>query len=186
MITQTHALPDGVALRLATLKDAEALAEAVRENREHLSPWEPRWPESYFTTEGQAERLRDRLVQHEEGRLVPWLMVREERVVGAVTLSGIVRGPFCSAYLGYWVAADQLGRGLASGAVRHVCEVAGTQLGLHRIEATTVLHNVRSQRVLEKCGFEAIGSAPRYLHIDGEWRDHRIFQRILHDGPPAM
>jgi ribosomal-protein-alanine N-acetyltransferase len=27
--------------------------------------------------------------------------------------------------------------------------------------------------------------APRYLHIDGQWRDHRMFQRILHDGPPA-
>ncbi|MER6104301.1 GNAT family protein [Streptomyces sp. NPDC001832] len=43
--------------------------------------------------------------------------------------------------------------------------------------------NVASQRVLAKCGFEQYGMAPRYLHINGEWRDHRLFQRILHDGP---
>ncbi|GAA3491511.1 GNAT family protein [Streptomyces cremeus] len=186
MIISTYALPEGVDLRLAALEDAEALAAAVRENREHLSPWEPRWPESYFTAEGQAARLRDRLAQYEEGRLVPWLMVREGRVVGAVTLSGIVRGPFCSASLGYWVAAGHLGRGLASAAVRHVCEAAGEALGLHRVEASTVVRNVRSQRVLEKCGFDRIGTAPRYLHIDGRWQDSHLFQRVLHDEPPVM
>lgn len=46
-----------------------------------------------------------------------------------------------------------------------------------------MVDNAASQRVLAKCGFEEFGLAPRYLHIDGEWRDHRLFQRVLHDGP---
>jgi len=54
---------------------------------------------------------------------------------------------------------------------------------LHRVEAGTLLHNTASQRVLERCGFEYYGTAPRYLFIRGAWRDHRLYQRILHDKP---
>ncbi|MFD2348345.1 GNAT family N-acetyltransferase [Nonomuraea ferruginea] len=39
--------------------------------------------------------------------------------------------------------------------------------------------------MLRKCGFTEIGVAEKYLHIDGEWRDHLLFEKILHDGPPG-
>jgi [ribosomal protein S5]-alanine N-acetyltransferase len=29
--------------------------------------------------------------------------------------------------------------------------------------------------VVEKLGFTEVGYAPGYLHIDGDWRDHRLF-----------
>jgi ribosomal-protein-alanine N-acetyltransferase len=182
----TAVLPDGTVLRTATPADAQALCAAYVDNREHLAPWEPRRDERFFTVEGQAGRLAERLREYEAGRMVPWLLVAGDgRVVGTITLSGITLGPFCSAYLGYWTAAGHQGRGLATAAVKAVCGIAAGELGLHRIEATTLVDNLRSQRVLERCGFEPIGTAPRYLHIDGRWRDHRLFQRILHDAPPA-
>lgn len=53
------------------------------------------------------------------------------------------------------------------------------------MEAGTLVDNLASQRVLTKAGFERFGLAPRYLHIDGAWRDHRLFQRLLHDQPPG-
>ncbi|GHF59882.1 GNAT family N-acetyltransferase [Streptomyces thermodiastaticus] len=83
------------------------------------------------------------------------------------------------------MAADRRNRGLVDAAVASVCRTIRDIIGLHRIEATTLLDHAPSQRVLEMNGFEPIGMAPRYLHIDGQWRDHRMFQRILHDGPPA-
>ncbi|MGA5129416.1 GNAT family N-acetyltransferase [Streptomyces olivoreticuli] len=186
MITRTDLLPGGVVLRMASPADAEALCTAYQENRDYLEPWEPRRGDRFFTVEGQADRLEEQLQQFRAGRLVPWLFESDGRVVGAITLSGVALGPFCSAYLGYWTAADHQGRGLATAAVQRVCHMAGEELGLHRIEATTVLDNIRSQRVLERCGFEPIGTAPHYLHINGQWRDHRLFQRILHDRPPTM
>lgn len=179
------ALPGRVLLRTASPGDAEALCAAYVDNREHLAPWEPRRDDAFFTVEGQARRLADRRREHEAGRLVPWLMVAGDGgVVGTVTLSGITLGPFCSASLGYWTAAGMQRRGLATAAVEAVRAIAAERLGLHRIEAGTLVDNVRSRRVLDKCGFEPIGTAPRYLHIAGAWRDHRLFQRILHDGPP--
>ncbi|WP_210592232.1 GNAT family N-acetyltransferase [Streptomyces sp. GESEQ-35] len=177
----TEELPGGVTLRLAAPSDASALCAAYVENRDFLAPWEPRRPEGFFTVEGQAELLEVRMREFTEGRLVPWVFDSRDRIAGTIMLTGITLGPFCSAYLGYWVAADHQGHGLATAAVQQVCRIARDSVGLHRIEATTLLDNTRSQRVLEKCGFEPIGTAPRYLHVNGEWRDHRMFQRILHD-----
>ncbi|MFJ3904071.1 GNAT family N-acetyltransferase [Streptomyces sp. NPDC090025] len=160
--------------------DAELLAAAVRRVRTYLKPWEPYRAEVYYTAEGQAARLAD------GGRR--WFAVDEAdgAVVGLLTVSGIVLGPFRSGSVGYWVDPAAGGRGVATGLLREVCRAAPEELGLHRLEACTLLDNHASQRVLAKCGFTRIGTAPRYLHIDGEWRDHHLFQRVLHDDPPPV
>ncbi|MFE3164554.1 GNAT family N-acetyltransferase [Streptomyces sp. NPDC059224] len=182
------AILSGVILRPIAVGDAEPLSAAYVRNRKHLEPWEPVRPESFFTVEGQAERIDGLLRQAADGIMVPWVMeaARDRGIVGAITLSGISLGPFCSSYVGYWVAGDQQGRGLASAALERVCEIARDDLGLHRIEASTLIDNTTSQRVLKKCGFETIGDAPQYLHINGKWRDSRLFQRVLHDRDPAL
>ncbi|MGW0765880.1 GNAT family N-acetyltransferase [Streptomyces sp. NPDC002676] len=177
----------GVTLRLLSAEDAQGLCLAYNENRAHLEPWEPVRPESFFTVGGQAERVEGILRQFAEGLAVPWVFeAADGRIVGRITLTGISRGPFCSSYLGYWVAADQQNKGLASAAVSAVGRIARDALDLHRIEASTLVENTGSQRVLEKCGFVPIGLAAHYLHINGRWRDCRLFQRILHDHDPEL
>ncbi|MET9435255.1 GNAT family protein [Streptomyces sp. NPDC006551] len=165
-----------IRIRPAEPTDAPALATALLRNREHMRPYEPYRPERYYTAEGQAERLADGGER--------WFAVDGEAIVGAAILSGIALGPFRSASLGYWVDGAYTGRGLAGRLVEEVCRAAREELGLHRIEAGTALANHASQRVLAKSGFERIGTAPRYLHINGAWHDHHLFQRILHDNPP--
>ena len=44
--------------------------------------------------------------------------------------------------------------------------------GLHRVEVNIRPENVASRRVVEKLGFREEGRRERFLHIDGEWRDH--------------
>ncbi|WP_405872619.1 GNAT family N-acetyltransferase [Streptomyces zaomyceticus] len=168
-------------IRPAAPEDAAALAAALARNRAYMKNREPHRSERYFTAEGQAERLADGGVRFLA--VVPG-PVGETVVVGAATLSGIALGPFRSASLGYWVDRGHTGRGLATALVGEACRAAREELGLHRVEAGTVLDNHASQRVLDKNGFIRFGTAPRYLHIDGEWRDHHLFQRLLHDDPP--
>ncbi|GHB26134.1 GNAT family N-acetyltransferase [Streptomyces chryseus] len=165
-----------ITIRPATPDDAPALADAVLRNRERMRPWEPYRPPNYYTVEGQAQRLADGTKR--------WFALDAEAIVGVATLSGTALGPLRSASLGYWIDGAYTGRGLATNLVDEVCRAAREQLGLHRIEAGTLLDNHASQRVLAKSGFEPIGTAPRYLHIDGAWRDHYLFQRILHDDAP--
>ncbi|GGW52545.1 hypothetical protein GCM10010503_32000 [Streptomyces lucensis JCM 4490] len=187
MPIDTEEIAAGVTLRPLAREDVDALCAAYVANRGHLEPWEPVRPESFFTAAGQSERVHGLLRQYAEGAAVPMVLAAADgRIVGTSTLTGITRGPFCSSHLGYWIAADQQNRGLASAAVARMCRIARDHVGLHRIEASTLLGNTGSQRVLAKCGFEPIGMAPHYLHINGAWRDCRLFQRILHDRDPAL
>ncbi|MGZ0145741.1 GNAT family N-acetyltransferase [Kribbella sp. WER1] len=184
MIEPRQLTPD-VELRIATLNDAAALADAQTLSREHLRRWEPVRAERWFTAEGQLERLTYQLGRYQNGQVVPWVLAAADRIVGAITLSDLVPGPFRSASLGYWIAADSIGQGLATRAVEAVAEIADTELKLHRIEASTLTGNVASQRVLDRTGFQQIGMAPTYLHIDGYWQDCNLYQRILNNREPG-
>ena len=170
---------NGAALRLLQAGDAGEMAAAYLRNRAHLAPWEPERPEEFFTPAGQRRSLDIQLDSLAAALAYPAALFAESRIIGRFTLSGVVRGPFQSASLGYWMDAAHQGRGLATFAVHAMCQIAGSALGLHRIEAGTLLHNHASQAVLRKCGFEQIGMAPRYLKIAGEWQDHNLYQCLL-------
>jgi [ribosomal protein S5]-alanine N-acetyltransferase len=165
--------------RLVTLDDAPVLAKLLRLNRDFLAPWEPLRDENYFTVDGQHAVLRADLEQHEQGAKLPHVILDDsDRVIGRITLSGIVRASFQSCAMGYWVSAADNGRGFATAAVREMVGVAFEELGLHRVQAETLLHNVRSQRVLERNGFVRYGMAPEYLNICGRWQDCAMYQVV--------
>ena len=145
---------NGAILRLLQIGDAEELAAAYLRNREHLAPWEPERTEEFFTPDWQRRNLEIQLGSHAAGLAYPAALFKADRIIGRFTLTGVVRGPFQSASLGYWIDAELAGRGLATFAVGAICQIAGSALGLHRIEASTLLHNHASQKVLQKCGFE--------------------------------
>jgi len=153
--------------------DAEELAALLVANREFLAPYVPEQPESFLTVQAQRERIA--AAEHLYG------ILDDGMLAGTIALSNLARGSFQSASVGYWVDEARNGRGLATQGVAAIVEVAFRQLGLHRLEAGTLVDNISSRRVLEKCRFTRIGVAPRYLHIAGEWRDHVLFQRTAED-----
>ncbi|WUC68760.1 GNAT family N-acetyltransferase [Streptomyces sp. NBC_00667] len=171
-------------MRGVTVDDAAGLADTLARNRAFMAPFEPQRPERFYTEAGQRERIEALLADRDGGRLVPFVLVEGDTPVGAINLGRIERGPFRSGGVGYWVDQDRAGQGLATAALEEVCRIARDEVGLHRVEAGTLVDNLASQRVLAKAGFEQFGLAPRYLHINGAWRDHRMFQRLLHDNPP--
>ncbi|MET9022386.1 GNAT family protein [Actinopolymorpha sp. NPDC004070] len=161
----------------ATPDVAEAVLDALVRSREHMQLWDPDRPADFFTVRAQAERLAGPDVRR-------WHLVDGEVIAGEFTLSTIELGAFRSARLGYWIDVGYTRRGLATRGVELVCQAARDELGLHRVEASTIVANVPSQGVLRKCGFEQFGTAPRYLYVGGEWQDCHLFQRTLHDDPP--
>jgi ribosomal-protein-alanine N-acetyltransferase len=173
-------MADGI--RVVCDDDAEALAELLSRNRAFLAPWDPLRDEAYFTVEGQRRLLDQAVRRHQSGVDWPGMITVHDEPVGRVNLSNVIRGAFCSADLGYWVDQAHNGRGVATAAVAAVLRVAFADLGLHRVQAGTLLQNRGSQKVLRRNGFQPIGVAPRYLRIAGRWQDHLLFQR-LSDGP---
>ena len=175
---------EGYEIRELRSGDGAALAAAFRRNREHLAPWDPDRPDSFYTDAGQEGEVERNLALTEEGRSYLYLIWHGDQVVGRLTLSNIVRYVLQSGTVGYWVDHEHLRRGLATSALGHVV-VQATKLGLHRLEAGTAADNTASQAVLRRSGFQEYGRAERFLFIRGEWRDQVLFQRILHDDPPG-
>lgn len=172
-----------VTTRLLHPDDASALARMEKEDRAFFAPWGPARDESWFTEAGQREEIGARLERHRLGLAVPHIVLDDAgNVQGRITLDNVVRGAFQSCNAGYWIRSAANGRGHATAAVGAMVRLAFDDLGLHRVEAATLLHNAASQRVLERNGFTRFGLAPGYLRIAGRWQDHALFQ-VLN---PAM
>lgn len=163
-------------LRPLTLEDAPALGRLVRTNRGFLAPTSPVRSEAWFTDEGQERAVRAALAAAEAGTMYPNVLVEAGDVVGILNLNSIIRGALQSASVGYWVAQDRNGRGIATRAVAAAKRLAAEELGLHRLEASTLPDNAASQRVLASNGFVRYGLAPDYLQIAGRWQAHVLFQ----------
>jgi ribosomal-protein-alanine N-acetyltransferase len=176
----TYTLTGTIRTRLLRPSDAEPMQAAYRFNRDHLAPWEPARAEEFFTVAGQSKIIESKLAQHAAGSEVPWVLLAENRVVGALTLTGIVRGPFLSAHIGYWVDREFTGRGIGSAAIAFALDFSRQELGLHRVQAATLTDNAASQKILKRAGFTEIGLAPAYLKIAGAWQDHFLYQYVLY------
>jgi ribosomal-protein-alanine N-acetyltransferase len=174
-----------VSLREAAVADAELLAHLYSRHRSFLEPFEPARPPAFFTIAGQRLRLEERVRQRLTGGSHLFLIVAAGEVVGTISLSNVVGGPFRSGNVGYWVAPDWSGQGIATAALGLAASEAFGSIGLHRLEAGTLLHNVASQRVLEKNGFRRLGVARSYLEIAGRYQDHLLFERTADDTLPA-
>jgi [ribosomal protein S5]-alanine N-acetyltransferase len=170
-------VPDRI--RPLTLEDAAEIARLQAANRAFLAPWDAIRPDVFYTAPGQLVEVQRMLERERDGVVVARAILDDDgHLAGIVRLNGITRGAFDSCSMGYWVDSARNGRGLASGAVAAALRLAFGPLALHRVQAETLRHNVRSQRVLAKNGFEHIGMAPRYIRIAGEWQDHELYQRL--------
>jgi ribosomal-protein-alanine N-acetyltransferase len=101
------------------------------------------------------------------------------RFCGEVTLSSIQRGPFQSAYIGYWIDQYMAGQGLVPEAVVMVLHFAFEAITLHRIEIAIIPRNAPSIRVVDKLGLRFEGVAKSFLEIDGQWEDHARYAITL-------
>jgi len=170
-----------VVLRALNNKDRHQWEVLRAENANWLRPWEATSPEPLAT--GMAFRQLVRHFDREaaQGLLQPFVIETEGRLVGQMHLFGIAWGSLRSACAGYWVAESFAGQGIAPLALAAVCDHAFLALGLHRVEVNVRPENTASLRVVEKLGFREEGLRRRYLHIDGEWRDHRSFALTVED-----
>jgi ribosomal-protein-alanine N-acetyltransferase len=107
-------------------------------------------------------------------------------MVGQLTVTGVTWGSARWAQMGYWIDQGFAGRGIIPVAVALACDHCLLTMRLHRVEIAIRPENVASLRVVEKLGFSQIGLAPRYLHINGQWRDHLLFAITAEEVPEGV
>ncbi len=102
------------------------------------------------------------------------------RHVGNAKLGPVQRHHGC-ADISYFLGERACwGRGLATDAIRALCQVGFVRLGLHRLQAGLYAGNVGSARALEKAGFTREGVWRQQLAGPDGWEDH-VFYGLLAD-----
>ncbi len=112
--------------------------------------------------------------------LVGW-RTTDGLLTAVVNFSQIVRGSFHSCYCGFYANAAAAGQGLTRETLELALGFAFTTEQLHRVEANVQPTNAASLGLVRRLGFRHEGFSPRYLHIDGAWRDHERFALTSED-----
>lgn len=171
-------------LRPLEASDHKAWRELRARNADWLRQWDATMPptaESRPTTFRALTRRLARMAR--DGQALPFAIEVDGEFAGQVTVNNIVRGSALFASLGYWIGEEYAGRGLVPRAVAMVIDHCFLIEHLHRIEIAIRPENANSLRVVEKLGIQKCGFAPRYLHIDGAWRDHVLFGITAEEAP---
>ncbi|WP_442599740.1 GNAT family N-acetyltransferase [Neobacillus sp. D3-1R] len=170
-------------IRYLVDSDAEELLKIRLENRNFFQTFEPIRLDSHFTYEEQLREIRKATsdIENDRGYTFGIFLYNTNKLIGRITLSGIVRGPFQNANLGYYLSQDQNGKGYVTEVVGLIVEKAFEELNLHRIQAAVMPKNIPSKRILEKNGFKREGYSQKYLNINGVWEDHEIYALIKED-----
>ncbi len=162
-----------------------------REARQRNADWLRRWDATVPPGGRQRPRSYRSLTRHlnrlaRDGQAMPFAIEYGGDFVGQVTVNNIVRGSAQFASVGYWIDQRAAGRGIVPLAVAMVIDHCFGPAGLHRVEIAIRPENTNSLRVVEKLGLREVGFAPGFLHIDGAWRDHRIYAVTVEECPGGM
>jgi ribosomal-protein-alanine N-acetyltransferase len=165
-----------VVLRPLVVEDFDAWREVRRRNADWLLKWEPlRTPGAPDPVESRdvfAVRCGARQRERQLGTGYGYGIFVEGHLAGEINLSIVQRGPFQSAYVGYWIDEARAGQGHVPEALVCLCRAAFDDLHLHRVQISIIPRNTASRRVVEKLDIRDEGTAQRYLEINGTWEDH--------------
>jgi len=166
-----------VLLRPLSVSDYEAWRDIRTRCREWLEAWEPLPEPGSPDPVADREAFRARCGAWERQRQFDaaygfGLLTHDGTLLGEVSLGSVMRGPFQSSFIGYWIDERHAGRGYVPEAVALVIRYGFEALGLHRMEAAIVPRNASSRRVADKLGLRDEGTAFGFLQIRGVWEDH--------------
>jgi len=150
--------------RPSVRRQAEFLAAVARSRKLHRHWAAP--PNSELAFRENLERLQS------ERHIGHWVCTEAGELAGVININEIVRGAFCSGYLGYYAFVPHNGRGYMKRGLTAVLAEAFLRHRLHRLEANIQPDNEASRLLVQRCGFRLEGFSPRYLKLAGRWRDH--------------
>jgi len=163
--------------------DFRGWSDLRRESAEFLQPWEPSWSSDHLTRKGFVNRVYWANRSISQGNALPLFLVGrvDRKVLGAITLDNIRRGPSQAGTIGYWIGAEHARQGFMQEALTAMVHYAFEVLDLSRLESACLPENKASRALLEKCGYKYEGVAQSYLQINGRWRNHVLYANLRND-----
>ncbi len=186
MVSGIPTLSEGrTSIRPIRLRDARVLERELAQNRGWLRKWEATNPHGPMNFDVRAS-IRNLQQNARAGLGIPFVIEYDGEVAGQLNVSSIAYGSVSSATIGYWVSERFAGRGATPTAVALATDHCFFGVGLHRMEICIRPENAPSLRVVEKLGFRYEGLRRRYIHINGDWRDHFCFGLTVEEVPTGV
>lgn len=172
-------------LRPLVVTDFPAWREVRRRNDAWLTKWEPTrqqgTPDVIEDRDAFGVRCSARQRERQLGIGHGFGIFVDGSFSGEINLSSVLRGPFQSASVGYWIDEAQAGNSYVPEALVVLARHAFEDLLLHRIEIAIIPRNSASRRVVEKLDIREEGVARWFLEINGVWEDHVRFGLTTED-----
>ena len=174
---------EDASLRSLTRGDAESLLSVLSAGRSTLDPW-LRWSGSILTLDAAQEFIAHAERQEVIGRGFHLGLWRGDTLLGGLPCWSI--DPVHRvAELGYWLAPDSRGQGLATRATHAVMDFLFTVRAVNRIEFQCRVENEPSRRLAERVGGRLEGIRRQSHYIAGAFRDHALYAVLATDRPTS-
>ena len=179
-------------LRPIRYRDRKEWTEVRSRNSEWLAPWEASNPAPGGGLPDYRQMVRSLKAQAAQGTALPFLITAWTPGFRRACDRGPTDGVLDRVGIGDDGHPRLLG-GQGPGRAGYRPDGGGAgnglllpDLGLHRMEINIRPENGPSLRVVEKLGFRDEGYRPRFLHINGQWADHRTFALTSEEVPEGL
>lgn len=156
------------------------LVKYESDNRIHLSRWEPARTTDYFSLSKTRERVENNFKAFQLGTSISLVGFNKDKskIICQCSFSNIIHGAFQACNLGYSIDENEQGQGLMFEMLQASIQYVFNERQLHRIMANFIPSNIRSEKLLNRLGFQKEGIAKSYLKIAGAWQDHVLTSKL--------
>ena len=102
----------------------------------------------------------------------------DNQLLGVININDIRYGAYYSCTLGYYLDKDFCKKGYMLEGLVLLMNLAFDTLFFNRIEVNIQPENISSKSLVKKCGFQLEGFSPKFLNLDGKWRDHERWAAV--------
>jgi len=169
-----------ITLEALDLMNAQNVYDFEIENRAYFEKNLLSRGDGYYIVEKYNGIIREILDEQNRGECYMYVIRSESgKVIGRINFTSIQNQKVKTAELGYRIGQAEIGKGIATKAVKMALKLGAEAHGFEEITAGTSADNIASQRVLEKNGFLFVEKMEHYMEINGKWIDSLRYVRFL-------
>ena len=166
-------LNNQVYLELIDAKHAQGIFDIADKNRQYLGTWLT-WVARMQNVSFIEKFVSGVLERHAEGLEWAFVIIKNDVIIGRITIHKI-DGYNQIGEIGYWIAENQQGQGIASQSCTQVIKFAFEKLKLNRLEIKCGTDNKESQRIAERLGFTHEGVMQQAELLNGQFINLNLY-----------
>ena len=165
---------ENLKIELLSNNHSAHLLNYYKRNKDHLERWEPKRDSNFYNVSFFKTLMIKRLEKFEKGQSIRFVIMHNKinKIIGVCNYT-IETDIKC--HLGYSISEEDEGKGLMYEALLKTNQYIFVKTDIKIIQASIIIKNQRSNRLLDRLLFKYKGKVNNYLEINGKLEDHSIY-----------